>query len=213
VVIDPKRAPSGDNVRAAKLAVLARPYPQAVAGTPTAFGYDAGTGRFTLSYASARLGGGRFRFRADTQVRVPRRLYPKGYDVSVKGGEAISLSNTGSLHLRSCRGRKTVSVVVTRGTGKVSGDCAAAREIKLVVRPGRARAGHRTRFHFATTVIRAGKRRAVRGARIRFAGHGVRTNRRGRATLVLRLGHTGRRAAHASKKGLVGGTARVRVRR
>jgi hypothetical protein len=184
-----------------------------VAGTPTAFGYDAGTGRFTLSYASARLGGGRFRFRADTQVRVPRRLYPKGYDVSVKGGEAISLSNTGSLHLRSCRGRKTVSVVVTRGTGKVSGDCAAAREIKLVVRPGRARAGHRTRFHFATTVIRAGKRRAVRGARIRFAGHGVRTNRRGRATLVLRLGHTGRRAARASKKGLVGGTARVRVRR
>ena len=98
-----------------------------------------------------------------------------------------------------------MSVVVTRGSGKVSADCAAAREIKLSVRPGRARAGLLTRFRFRTTVIRGGKRRAVHGARIRFAGHRVRTNRRGRASLVLRLGHSGRRAARASKKGLVGG--------
>jgi endoglycosylceramidase len=212
LVIDPKRPPSGSNVKADKLAVLARPYPQAVAGTPKAFGYASSTGRFTLSYASARLGGGRFRFRADTQVRVPKRLYPKGYDVSVNGGEAISLSNATSLHVRTCRGRKDVSVVVTRGSGRVRGDCAAAREIKLTVRPGRATAGRLTRFRFRATVIRGGKRRAVRGAVIRFAGHRARTNRHGRAGLRLRLGRAGKRPARAGKRGLVGGQASVRVR-
>jgi hypothetical protein len=90
----------------------------------------------------------------------------------------------------------------------VRGDCAAAREIKLTVRPGRARAGRLTRFRFRATVIRGGKRRAVRGARIRFAGHGAGTNRHGRATLKLRLGRTGRRRARTLHSGLVSGRAR-----
>jgi endoglycosylceramidase len=213
LVADAKRPPSGSNVKTDKLAVLERPYPQAIAGTPKSFGYDPSSHRFTLDYTTARLAGGRFAFRADTQVHVPKLAYPKGYDVTVKGGEAISLSNASALHVRTCRGRKEVSVVVTRGSGKVRGDCAAAREIKLTVRPGRVRAGRLTRFRFRATVIRGGKRRAVSGARIRFAGHSARTNRRGRAALKLRLGRAGKRRARARHSGLVSGAASVRVRR
>ncbi|HEY8638238.1 MAG TPA: cellulase family glycosylhydrolase, partial [Solirubrobacteraceae bacterium] len=40
IVVDPHRQPLGANVKARKLAVLARPYPRAVAGTPLRWGWD-----------------------------------------------------------------------------------------------------------------------------------------------------------------------------
>jgi endoglycosylceramidase len=127
VVIDPKQPPSGANVKAEKLALLARPYPQAVAGTPRAFDYDRDSGRFDLSYSTRRVGGGRFRFRADTLVRVPKRLYGKGYNVRVKGGQAISKRNSSALRVRACRGRREVSVLVKPGRGRRAADCRARR--------------------------------------------------------------------------------------
>ena len=81
-------------MKADKLAVLARPYPQAVAGTPRGWDFDPDTHRFDLSYSTSRFGGGRFRFRADTLVFVPTPPLPGGYDVSVQGGEAISAANS-----------------------------------------------------------------------------------------------------------------------
>jgi endoglycosylceramidase len=114
-------------VKLDKLAVLARPYPQAVAGTPRRFGFDRADRRFELEYSTARPGGGRYRFRADTQVFMPRRHYPRGYDVRVEGGQAISPRNAPYLRVRTCRGRREVGVTVTPGSGRRVADCRARR--------------------------------------------------------------------------------------
>jgi hypothetical protein len=83
--------------------------------------------------------------------------------------------------------------------------------LRLAVRPRRVRAGRRTRFRFLVTERRGGHTRRVRGATVRFAGRRVRTNRRGRATLRLRMGGLGRRRARASKAGHRSARATVRV--
>jgi len=54
---------------------------------------------------------------------------------------------------------------------------------------------------------------AVAGAQIRFAGRTAKTDRRGRATIRVALGHEGRFTARASKEGLRRGTTVVRARR
>ena len=63
---------------------------------------------------------------------------------------------------------------------------------RLSVRPRRLRAGRRTRLRFHATVLRGGRRSPLRGATIRFAGRRARTDRRGRASLVVRPRRTGR---------------------
>ena len=40
IVLDPAKAPTGSNIKAAKLALLSRAYPQLVAGTPESFSFD-----------------------------------------------------------------------------------------------------------------------------------------------------------------------------
>jgi endoglycosylceramidase len=127
LVIDPRLPPRGENVKADKLSVLARPFPEAVAGVPTGWDFDRDSGGFKLAYGTARPGGGRYRFRADTQVFLPRRQYPRGYDVQVRGGQAISRRNAARLRVRTCRRRGTVEVTVTPGTGRRRSDCRAPR--------------------------------------------------------------------------------------
>ncbi len=83
--------------------------------------------------------------------------------------------------------------------------------MRLAVRPRRVRVGKRTRFHFRLTTRRGG--RPVHRALIRFARKRVRTNRRGRATIVVRFSRPGRHRARATKRGLRTATARVRVLR
>ena len=85
--------------------------------------------------------------------------------------------------------------------------------LRLSVRPQRTRVGRRTRFRFKVTYVRARKRRPVRRALIRFAGRRVRTNRRGRASVIVRFRRAGRRRAVVSKRGFRSGRARVRVLR
>ena len=84
LVFDPSQPPTGSNVNTAKLAVLARPYPQAIAGTPGAWSFANGV--FTLSYSTARLSGlGRFGAGAETDVSTPAIEFPSGYTVQVSG--------------------------------------------------------------------------------------------------------------------------------
>jgi endoglycosylceramidase len=214
VVGDARKAPTGANVKRAKLAVLTRPYPQAVAGVPQRWSFDPETKRFELAYSTRRKGGGSFAFRADTQVFVSPRHYPRGYDVRVKGAEALSEPGSRRLRIRTCTGRKRVELTVTRGSGRFRADCRAPRtppsRIRLRVRPRRVLAGTLTRFRFRATVRRG---RRLRGALIRFAGRRVRTNRGGRAYLRVRLRRRGRRRAVVSKRGYRRGRATVRVLR
>jgi endoglycosylceramidase len=123
LVNDPRRQPGGPNVRVQKLAVLARPFPQAVAGTPTAFSYDSGANVFKLSYTTARAaGGGSFPAGSETDVFVPTLHYPHDYSVQVSGAAAVSSPGARILRLRSCSGRTRVNVRVAPA-GVPSSDC------------------------------------------------------------------------------------------
>jgi len=214
VVDDARKAPGGSNVKRAKLEVLSRPYPQAVAGVPEGWSFDPAKERFELAYKTRRSGGGSFVFRADTQVFVPRLHYPHGYDVRVSGGDTLSLPGSTRLRIRTCTGRRRVTVTVVPGRGRFRADCRAPRTdpslIHVRVRPRRVVAGALTRFRFRVSVRRG---RPLRGALIRFAGRRLRTSRRGRAALTLRLGHSGRRRVLVSKRGYRRGRATVRVLR
>ncbi|WP_152664790.1 PGRS repeat-containing protein [Mycobacterium sp. UM_Kg27] len=111
IVYDTSLPPTGDNIDAAKLAVLAEPYPQAVAGIPTAWTFDNGT--FQLSYSTDMAGGGVFAAGAQSNISVPEVIYPDGYDVSVTGGHVVSAPNAPVLVIASDAGATTISVTVT----------------------------------------------------------------------------------------------------
>ncbi|ORV66353.1 hypothetical protein AWC09_01520 [Mycolicibacter hiberniae] len=105
--------PTGDNIDAAKLEVLAEPYPQAVAGIPNNWSFDNGT--FQLSYSTQMADGqGVFAAGAQTNIAVPAVIYPNGYDVSVTGGHVISAPNATVLVIASDPGATTINVTVTR---------------------------------------------------------------------------------------------------
>jgi hypothetical protein len=82
--------------------------------------------------------------------------------------------------------------------------------ITLTAKPGRVRAGHRTRFTFA---LASESPQCVAGATIRLAGHAVQTGPRGRAHLATALRKPGARRVRATRPGCRGGSAVIRVRR
>jgi endoglycosylceramidase len=103
IVLDPAKPPTGDNIVAAKLAILSRPHPRAVSGTPLSYGYDAGSSTFSLDYSTARAdGNGAFPAGAETLVVLPARQYPKGYAVTVHGATIASAPGDMMLRLQSC---------------------------------------------------------------------------------------------------------------
>jgi hypothetical protein len=76
------------------------------------------------------------------------------------------------------------------------------------------RVGKRRRYRFAVSYVEDGRRfRAPRRILIRFAHHRLRTNRRGRAAITLRLGRRGLRGVRVSGSGFRPGKSRVRVLR
>jgi endoglycosylceramidase len=215
IVKDPARAPEGDNVKAEKLAVLVRPYPQLIAGTPTSWKYDADKKVFDFEYATTRAGGGTFAGRPLTEVFVPKRQYGSGYSVRVQGAGVASAPGAQILELQACPGAKTVKLQVSASGPNVT-DCAAGQvaglkfrtpQLKLSVQPMRAHRGRATTFRFRVTSGRF----AVRGVRVRFAGHNLRTNSVGRARIRIRLRRTGPRRAVAWKRTYRHGAGRVRV--
>ncbi|MFN2543453.1 MAG: cellulase family glycosylhydrolase [Actinomycetota bacterium] len=112
VIKDPKKPARATNVKWAKLRMLARPYPRAVAGTPVSFVFHADRpGRaFTLTYrADPSMG-------LPTEVVAPRMIYPHGYRLVVKGPAlVVSERNARVLELRAMkRGPVRVSIVRRR---------------------------------------------------------------------------------------------------
>lgn len=113
LVIDPAKPLTGSNVRWRKLAVLERPYPQAVAGTPLSFLYHPGDDVFLLSFSTARASGqGTFPAGSETDIFVPRLHYPKGYSVQVTGATPVSAPGAPVLRLLSCSGAGRIEVRV-----------------------------------------------------------------------------------------------------
>ena len=83
--------------------------------------------------------------------------------------------------------------------------------VRLRVSPGRARIRVRTRFRFEVRSAIGVTERPLAGAIVSFAGRRVRTDRRGRATLVVRLTRPGTYRAVATRRGHTSGVARVRA--
>jgi len=112
LVLDPSQPPTGANVLADKLKVLAEPYPQAVAGTPSSWSWSGGT--FQLAWSTARADGtGRFGAGAETDVAVPAVQFPAGYRVTVTGAQVTSAPGAPTLRLVGLPGATDVSVTVT----------------------------------------------------------------------------------------------------
>jgi endoglycosylceramidase len=61
--------------------VLARPYPRAVAGTPLRWRFDPASRAFELEYVATD---------GETEVFIPPRHYPAGYEVRVEGADAVA---------------------------------------------------------------------------------------------------------------------------
>ncbi len=77
------------------LAVLARPYPSAVAGVPVSLTYNPSGRLLALSYLPVSPTGGAFRRGVTTQIRVPVGAYPDGYLVRASGATVVSAPGAG----------------------------------------------------------------------------------------------------------------------
>lgn len=86
----------------------------------------------------------------------------------------------------------------------------ARRGLRLAVSPRTVEAGRRTAFAMRVTTS---DRRPVAGASVRFFGRRVRTDARGRATIVATLHGAGAHPVRAKLQGFRGARAAVRVRR
>lgn len=112
IVADFDKGPYGDNVKQDLLAVLNRPFPRVVAGTPQAWKWDPSTKTFTASYSSARAdGNGSFANGAISEFFINPRYYPAGYKAAVSGGTVASPAN--APYLRVAADATSVTVIVT----------------------------------------------------------------------------------------------------
>ena len=112
LVYDPADPLTGANINTANLDTLAEPYPQLVSGTPESYSFDNGT--FQFSYSTAEADGlGSFPAGSHTTISVPSVEFPDGYQVSVTGGEVVSLPNAAELVIASNGGASTVTVTVS----------------------------------------------------------------------------------------------------
>jgi len=87
-----------------KLDVLFHPYPQEIAGTPTAIGWDASTSTMTLTY-TPKAGTGL------TGLFIPSRFYKDGYTIDVSGGRVAKTAGQHAL-ISAKSGARTVQVTV-----------------------------------------------------------------------------------------------------
>jgi endoglycosylceramidase len=112
IVADPSLPARGANVLRDKLALIERPYPRAVAGTPLRFGFDPTTREFTLVYSARAPGGTRLPRDLDTAVFTAPIHYPDGYRVHVTGGRVVSKPDARMLRIERRRGAGEVTVTL-----------------------------------------------------------------------------------------------------
>jgi endoglycosylceramidase len=117
LVLDPTKPPTGDNVKAAKLSVLAQPYAAITAGTPRKSAWDATTRSLSYVYGTKPAGKGRsFGPGSVTTLEVPGLQYPTGYGVRIHGARVISKPRARTLRLAQCGRAKRVRIEI--GPGK-----------------------------------------------------------------------------------------------
>ena len=114
-IANPALPPSGSNVVASTVDALVRPYPTAIAGTPTSISYDSASHAFVTSWSTITPTGEESPAGATTTIAVPRLDYPSGYSVSVTGAGVTSAPCAGQLTLVADPGVSSVTVRVSAG--------------------------------------------------------------------------------------------------
>jgi endoglycosylceramidase len=90
--------------------VLARTYPEAIAGRPTSLSFDPTSGTFRLAYVPDHG------IHAPTVIFVPTQVhYPDGYCARASGGSIISRSGSKFLQVKNAATGQSVRVTVTSG--------------------------------------------------------------------------------------------------
>ncbi|PTU30942.1 cellulase family glycosylhydrolase [Stenotrophobium rhamnosiphilum] len=102
-----------NSAKNAKLSILERPYPQAVAGVPIAFNFDAAERVFTLTYSTTMLTGIASPTAVLTQIYVPTLHFPRGYVVDIQGGRVVSEANAARLLIAAEAGADQVEVRIS----------------------------------------------------------------------------------------------------
>jgi endoglycosylceramidase len=114
LIIDKTQPPEGANVRDATLEALARPYPAATNGTPTAWNYDATNGELQFTYSTRIPDGRRASAFTVTEINLGEHAFPAGYRVSVRGAQVVSDADAPTLLLRNDRRATEVEVHIER---------------------------------------------------------------------------------------------------
>ena len=122
LVSNPALPGTGSNVDAAKLEVLAEPYPRIVSGTPSSYSFDPSTRTLTFSYSTVSPEGKRFGAGACTAVVVPPVQYPDGYVVTAAGARVTSAAGSGVVTLAQDPGAESVSVQIRPGGNTTTSD-------------------------------------------------------------------------------------------
>jgi endoglycosylceramidase len=212
IVLDPRKAPTGENIKASKLKILSRPHPRAVAGTPTAWTWDGTT--FKVGWTVAAPDGSGARARAAgatprTELAVPRRQFPDGYGARVDGGAIVSSPGASVLRVVACPGVSSVRVTVSAKDRTSTASCRIAVRrfaLRLDIRhaplvPGR-------RVLVTVRVRRKATGKAVPGATVRLGAHSVKTNGAGTARVRVLVGRRGL-TLRVTAPGAVGRTVRL----
>jgi endoglycosylceramidase len=206
LVFDPSLAPVGSNLDAGKLALLSRPYPRVVSGTPQAWSFAEGVFSASWSVEKAAAKGEKFPAGSLSEIALPRRAFPDGYAVSVEGARVVSRAGARVLRLAQCPGATKITTRVS-GLSLMEGQrrhsaCGTAK-LRVRVRPRRVTAGEPTRLRITV-------RPRVR-ARIHIAGR-VRTAKRGAVRIRRTFAAPGRVVIRATKRGYRPGRTVLRVR-
>jgi endoglycosylceramidase len=113
IIRQPMQPAGSDNLRSREaFDALVRPYPTAVAGTPTQIAFDPGTKTFDFAYDTVSPAGTRYAEDLVTVVSIPARHYPDGYTVTVAGVTITSTPCSPHLTLRTLPDAARVSVRV-----------------------------------------------------------------------------------------------------
>ncbi len=118
IIDDPANPAAPPHLDEPKLDVLVRPFPRAVAGTPTGWSWDRTARRFTLTYSTTPVDGP-IAPGTVTEVWIPDRHFPAGYDVvDLHGATVTSANDAERLELVAVPGGTSVSfAVVPPGCG------------------------------------------------------------------------------------------------